>query len=593
MDHLFSNFTALQYQNKALRREVEAFRNGEKYRKLQADYSRMIAGYVKEIKRLKNELAKAHAATVTVRNLWFDVCDSDWEKYQAELNKKDQEIQKLTDKNWELLKAFDDKIASLIKDYEKQLAEMAAVIHDLEAKLAHAEALLGRDSTNTSTPTGQTPPWKNKHVPNSRRNTGRPKGGQPGHQRHILEKPAPEEVDEEVEHPLGEGEVCPKCGSEDFIFTGEYEEKYEIDIEVKVIRRLHKFWLYRCGNCGQIVCTGIDPALRAECQYGAALQAFSLSLMNTANAAINKVPLLIDGLTGGEVHPSEGYIAKLQPRAAKGLKKFREDLLRVLITRPILYWDDTVVMADKSRICLRFYGDETVAYYVAHAKKDLDGVLADGILEALTEMTRVMHDHNSINYNVRFVFINLECNAHLQRDLQKSADETGHTVLLEIKQLITTTIKDRNDRIQEGETGFGEVYIENFHKKMTELLERAEKEAAANTSIYSGAFERALVARIINYRENFFAWVEDFSLPTTNNLSERALRGVKTKTKVSGQFASTETADYYAAIRTYIETCRRNGINEMAALMRLCSANPYTVEEIFRQDPQPEKHSCH
>ena len=165
--------------------------------------------------------------------------------------------------------------------------------------------------------------------------------------------------------------------------------------------------------------------------------------------------------------------------------------------------------------------------------------------------------------------------------------------MLEIKQLITTTIKDRNDRIQEGETGFGEVYIENFHKKMTELLERAEKEAAANTSIYSGAFERALVARIIKYRENFFAWVEDFSLPTTNNLSERALRGVKTKTKVSGQFASTETADYYAAIRTYIETCRRNGINEMAALMRLCSGNPYTVEEIFCQDPQPEKHSCH
>ena len=76
-------------------------------------------------------------------------------------------------------------------------------------------------------------------------------------------------------------------------------------------------------------------------------------------------------------------------------------------------------------------------------------------------------------------------------------------------------------------------------------------------------------------------------------LSERALRGVKTKTKVSGQFASTETADYYAAIRTYIETCRRNGINEMAALMRLCSGNPYTVEEIFRQDSQSEKHSCH
>ena len=75
--------------------------------------------------------------------------------------------------------------------------------------------------------------------------------------------------------------------------------------------------------------------------------------------------------------------------------------------------------------------------------------------------------------------------------------------------------------------------------------------------------------------------MKDFTIPTTNNLSERALRGIKTIMKVSGQFASTTTADYYAALRTYIETCRRNGINEFEALTRLCDGNPYTVEEIF------------
>ncbi len=47
--------------------------------------------------------------------------------------------------------------------------------------------------------------------------------------------------------------------------------------------------------------------------------------------------------------PNEGYIAKPRPRAARGLKQFREDLFRLLVTRPILYWDDTVDMADRSR----------------------------------------------------------------------------------------------------------------------------------------------------------------------------------------------------------------------------------------------------
>lgn len=75
--------------------------------------------------------------------------------------------------------------------------------------------------------------------------------------------------------------------------------------------------------------------------------------------------------------------------------------------------------------------------------------------------------------------------------------------------------------------------------------------------------------------------MRDFALPTTNNLSERSLRQVKSKMKISGQFESEGRADDYALIRTYIETCRRNGINEIEALIRACNGHPYTVEEIF------------
>lgn len=79
MDCLFSELTTLQYQNKAMRQELEAFRNGERYKKLQADHHKVVTGYIKEISRL---LAKAHADTARVRNIWFEECDSDWEKYQ-------------------------------------------------------------------------------------------------------------------------------------------------------------------------------------------------------------------------------------------------------------------------------------------------------------------------------------------------------------------------------------------------------------------------------------------------------------------------------------------------------------------------------
>ena len=453
-DSLYESYVVLQYRNKALQRELDSFRNGTRYKKLQEDHQRVIAGYIRENKNLRQELADAHAETVSVRNLWFEECDSVWEKSRKELEKKEKEILRLKDRNWKLLKESDDKLESVTQKYEEELAEKDAVIEALKAELAHKEALLNRDSTNTSLPTGQTPPGKEKRVPNGRQSSGKPKGGQPGHDKHTLEKPPMEEVNDTTDHELDGNEACPTCGSENFTYTGEYEEKYEYDIAIKVIKRLHKYWLYSCDDCGEIIRAGIAPNLRAECQYGARVQALSLSLMNTANAAINKVPMLISGLTEGELHPSEGYIAKLQKRAAENLMQFRKDLRMLLIKRALLYWDDTVVRANKKRICLRFYGDETIAYYVAHEKKDMEGILDDNILQVLAKETKVMHDHNTVNYNPLFAFINLECNTHLQRDLQKSADDTGHLVLIEIKELISQTMKKRNDLKRAGIDAF-------------------------------------------------------------------------------------------------------------------------------------------
>lgn len=579
--NLFETNMSLRCEIKALKRAVEEYKNGKRYLKIQKDHSRVVKGYIKEIGRLKKELCTAHAQAVTVRNMWTDECDNLWQEHLSEMSRKEEKIRQLEDRIWEIQRESEEKTASLTLRYENQLYEQECVIKELENKLAHAEALLGRDSTNTNLPTGQTPPDKKRYIPNSRRNTGKRKGGQPGHEKSTLKKPSPDEITDEVEHPVKDEECCPTCGSDDLVYTGEYEERYEIDIEVNVKKMRHKFFLYQCGDCGEIVRTRIDPNLWAECQYGPMVQATALSLMNTTNAPINKTALLLSGMTEGEVCPSGGYIAKLMKRAAGKLDPFMSDLFKDLIKRTLLYWDDTVVMADKKRICLRFYGDEDIAYYVAHDKKDMDSIVEDGVLDALTNEARVMHDHNSINYNDRFCFLNLECNAHLQRDLKKTADETGHAKPKELKELISTTIKDRNDLILAGGIGFEDSYVEDFEQKLTDILSEMEKDAVENKSIYSGPFERALVNRLHKYRENYFAWVRDFTIPTTNNLAERALRGVKTKMKVAGQFSSSRSANYYAKIRSYIETCRRNGINEITALLRLCKGNPFTVEEIF------------
>ena len=388
------------------------------------------------------------------------------------------------------------------KQYTESLAEKDAIIKELQNRLAHAEALLNHDGSNTGTPTSQTPVNKNKVIPNSRRNTGKPKGGQIGHAKASLETPDESEITDTVGHPLQDDECCPECGLIDCIPTGESEAKYEYDVRIKVVKIKHEFFYYECNNCGTVFRSQIPPSLKEKVQYGSGLQAFALSLTNTVNAAMNKASMFLAGITGGELTPCEGYIAKLQARAAKGLRQFREDLKLVLITRKIVYWDDT---------CHQWSDD--------------------------------------------------------------------------LKEHISKTIKDRNDSIARGEESFSEAYVNEFHRKLDEYLENGWKENEADPGNYGASFEQTLLKRITKYCRNYFLWVEDFSLPTTNNLSERGLRGVKSHMKISGQFESEAAADNHALNRTYIETCRRNGINEIDALQRLCEGKPYTVAEIFSASP--------
>jgi len=471
--------------------------------------------------------------------------------------------------------------------HKAEIAEKDAIIQELQNKLARTEALLGHDGTNTGTPTSQTPCYKNKIIPNSRRSSGKPKGGQPGHKKSVLNEPEESEVTDVVCHPLPEDECCPQCGLSDCTPTGETEIKYEYDVRIQVIKTKHEFFYYQCNNCGTVFRSQIPPQLKERAQYGNSLQALALSLTNTVNAAMNKTAMFLRGITGGELTPCEGYIAKLQARAAKNLQNFREDLKRVLITRHIIYWDDTVIMILTKRACFRFYGDETLAYYTAHAKKDMNGLDEDNVLNLLDSETITMHDHNTINYNEKYRFENIECNQHLQRDCQKNSDDTCHKWSTELKSHISNTIKDRKDAIANGESSFSQSYLKQFNKRIDKCLADGRKENAADPKNYGAAFEYALLNRIEKYRRNYFRWIEDFSLPTTNNLSERGLRGIKSHMKISGQFESEAAADNHAIIRTYIETCRRNNINEIDALERLCAGNPYSVNEIFPSSSPP------
>ena len=507
----------------------------------------------------------------------------DYEKLQIEnerLIEKNQaldEEEKRLEKAYEIERAENKRNKARIQALEEENHEKDAQIEALKKEVARLNGILDLDGTNSGTPTSKTPLNKKKVIPNSRQKTGAKKGGQPGHPKAKLNAFAEDEVTEDAVHGYSE---CPVCGGK-MVRLPEEICKDELDYEVVVVKRRHHYPVYECEKCGKRFRQPIPDCLKEENQYGSRTQALALSLMNVGNVSMGKTRKIICGLSQSEVDPTEGYIAKLQRKADEALTGFMQELKKACLQLDTVYWDDTVIFISTKRACLRFYGNERLALYFAHLHKDKAGIDEDNILPLLPGTVHVMHDHNIVNYNADYSFTNIECNEHLLRDLQKVTDNLQREWSKDMKEHIQKAIHDRNEAIRAGRKEFDAKYIDDFFSRFNQIIIQANLEHIQNEAAYYYHEEAALILRMLEYNDNYFAWVCCFDLPITNNLSERSLRGSKTHLKVSGQFLSEAYAQYYATIQSYIETCKRNGINEMTALIRLCEGAPYTLEDIL------------
>jgi transposase-like protein len=84
--------------------------------------------------------------------------------------------------------------------------------------------------------------------------------------------------------------------------------------------------------------------------------------------------------------------------------------------------------------------------------------------------------------------------------------------------------------------------------------------------------------RMCRERQHLFTFLYIQEVPPDNNASERAIRNVKVKQKISGQFKTERTAQNFAMIRSVIDTTIKNGMNvfqTMKLIAKLESQHAY------------------
>jgi transposase len=98
---------------------------------------------------------------------------------------------------------------------------------------------------------------------------------------------------------------------------------------------------------------------------------------------------------------------------------------------------------------------------------------------------------------------------------------------------------------------------------------RSKKSPAAATPLPAAG--RKLACRLEVKREDVLLFMQDFAVPFDNNQSERDLRMLKVKQKVSGCFRTEGGAKEFCRLRGYLSTMKKQGHRVMEAIRSMCA----------------------
>jgi hypothetical protein len=85
----------------------------------------------------------------------------------------------------------------------------------------------------------------------------------------------------------------------------------------------------------------------------------------------------------------------------------------------------------------------------------------------------------------------------------------------------------------------------------------------------------ALAQRLINRQDDYLRFTHDWRVVPDNNGSERDIRMIKVRQKVSGGLRTLTGAKQFCAIRSYLSTAAKHGMHFFDALVMLADGHPW------------------
>jgi len=452
-----------------------------------------------------------------------------------------EQVEKLTAEIREIKSSHEMETARLKKEIFSLRTENTA----LKTENQRLKAIINKDSGNSSKPPSSD---GFKKIFNSREKTGRKPGGQPGH---------PGTVPILFENPgniiLHKQERC-GCGGK-VVYPDEYQAKQTVELEIRAKVTEHRCYAGVCEDCKAPIKNSMP--LNDIITYGETVKAFVCMLCNEGLVSINRIQTMLFEMTGGVINLSEGTIAKWNNDLCGKLAPFITEVKEKLLTQPVLHKDETGIRINNSLQWLHVLSNKDYTLYVSHKKRGNEADKETGLLPIYSGV--LVHDHLKGLYG--FPCEHAECNAHILRYL-KSAAETNKC---EWAVAMTAFLVNANNVVKEHKArniaALDAGMLGEYRARYDEILELGRVEFFQGGKKDYNSEDMKLLRRLKEYKGEHLRFLSDFQVPFDNNLAERDLRMIKSKTKVSGCFRGREGGSVFAAIKSYTSTLRKNSQN--------------------------------
>jgi transposase len=460
-------------------------------------------------------------------------------------------------------------LAALVVSLREELTATLAELEQARTRIVELEARLAANSGNSSKPPSSDglakPAPKTRSL---RKKTRREPGGQPGHEGTTLRQV--DRPDHEVPHEPG---PCGGCGRS---LVGRpvtaIERRQCFDLPpVKIEVTEHQLIERECA-CGHRTRGSAPAGVDAPVQYGPRIAAVVVYLYVGQFLSKQRTAQALAELFG--IPLSGGTVATLTARAAAGLEEFLTVVRGRLVQAEVVGFDETGLRVAGKLHWVHCARTDKYTLVTCHQKRGTAGIDDLGVLGRFRGVA--VHDAWA-PYDTYLAPEHQLCCAHARRELQAVADVAppgewcwatqAGDALVAMQRLVRDASEAGRDRLNV------QALAEQVTRYRSGVLIGIEQTAARSGKLMKK--HNALARRLLGRQGDYLRFTRDWQIPADNNGSERDIRMIKLRQKVSGCLRTLLGAQQFCAIRSYLSTAAKHGMHSLEALVMLTEGNPW------------------